>query len=48
MMFMEDGIEMETAASGGMMGGLKRMVTGKSFFINSFVHQGQGKLLGRN
>ncbi len=43
MMFMEDGIEMETAASGGMMGGLKRMVTGESFFITSFTHQGQGK-----
>lgn len=43
MMFMEDGIEMETAASGGLMGGLKRMVTGESFFITSFTHQGQGK-----
>ena len=43
MMFMEDGIEMETSASGGMMGGLKRMVTGESFFITSFTHQGQGK-----
>ncbi len=43
MMFIEDGIQMETAASGGLMGGLKRMVTGESFFITSFLHQGQGK-----
>jgi len=43
MMFMEDGIEMETGASGGLMGGLKRMVTGESFFITSFTYQGEGK-----
>lgn len=43
MMFMEDGINMQTGASGGLMGGLKRMVTGESFFITSFVHDGEGK-----
>ncbi len=43
MMYMEDGIEMETSATGGLMGGLKRMVTGESFFITSFVHKGEGK-----
>lgn len=43
MMFMEDGIEMETSTGGGLMGGLKRMVTGESFFITSFIHQGSGK-----
>ncbi len=43
MMFMEDGIEMQTSASGGLLGGLKRMVTGESFFITSFTHRGKGK-----
>jgi len=43
MMFMEDGIEMETGASGGLMGGIKRMVTGESFFITSFTNQGKDK-----
>ncbi|MFQ5737298.1 MAG: TIGR00266 family protein [Thermodesulfobacteriota bacterium] len=43
MMFMEDGIEMQTSASGGLMGGVKRMVTGESFFITSFTHQGEGR-----
>ncbi len=43
MMFMEDGIEMQTSTGGGMFSGLKRMVTGESFFITSFENQGQGK-----
>mgnify|MGYP006291160149 CR=1 FL=1 len=43
MMFMESGIEMQTAAEGGIFGGLKRMVTGESFFITSFLNNGQGK-----
>lgn len=43
MMFMEDGIEMQTGASGGLFGGLKRMVTGESFFITSFVNGGSKK-----
>ena len=43
MMFMEDGIEMQTSTGGGVFSGLKRMVTGESFFITSFVNQGEGK-----
>ena len=43
MLFMEEGIEMETSTGGGLMGGLKRKITGESFYITSFTHQGGGK-----
>ncbi len=43
MMYMEEGIQMQTGTDGGMFTGLKRMVTGESFFITSFLHTGQGK-----
>ncbi len=40
MTFMENGIEMQTKASGGLFGGFKRMVTGESFFITTFLNNG--------
>jgi uncharacterized protein (TIGR00266 family) len=40
MMYMEDGIRMQTDTGGGVFKGLKRMVTGESFFITNFVHEG--------
>lgn len=43
MTYMETGIEMETGTKGGFMKGLKRMVTGESFFITTFYNQGSGK-----
>jgi uncharacterized protein (TIGR00266 family) len=43
MMYMENGIEMLTSTGGGMLKGLKRLVTGESFFITSFTHRGSGK-----
>lgn len=43
MTYMTEGIEMQTSASGGIMGGLKRALTGESFFITSFINKGQGK-----
>ncbi len=43
MLYMEDGIEMQTSTGGGIFKGLKRMITGESFFITSFVHRGSGK-----
>ncbi len=43
MLFMEDGIEMQTSTGGGIFEGLKRMVTGESFFISSFMNNGVGK-----
>jgi uncharacterized protein (TIGR00266 family) len=43
MMYMEDGIEMQTAA-GGMFKGLKRMLMGESFFITSFLNSASKKV----
>lgn len=38
MMYMDEGIEMQTSTGGGIFAGLKRMVTGESFFISSFLN----------
>lgn len=43
MLYMEDGIQMQTSTGGGLFSGLKRMVTGESFFITSFINNGSGK-----
>ncbi len=43
MLYMEDGIEMQTTTGGGLFKGLKRMITGESFFITNFVYHGSGK-----
>jgi uncharacterized protein (TIGR00266 family) len=39
MMFMEAGIEMQTSTGGGLFKGFKRMITGESFFITTFLNQ---------
>lgn len=36
MMFMSDGIQMDTGTGGGIFAGLKRAVSGESFFITTF------------
>jgi uncharacterized protein (TIGR00266 family) len=41
--YMEPGIEMQTGTGGGVFRGLKRIVTGESFFITSFVNSGRDK-----
>jgi uncharacterized protein (TIGR00266 family) len=43
MMYMDSGIKMQTSTGGGLLKGLKRAVTGESFFITSFTHEGKGK-----
>ena len=43
MMYMVDGIEMQTSTGGGLFKGFKRMVTGESFFITTFLYNGKGK-----
>jgi len=43
MMYMEDGIAMQTGTGGGLFGGFKRMVTGESFFITTFMNSGSQK-----
>ncbi len=43
MLYMEKGIQMQTSTGGGIFKGLKRMITGDSFFISSFYNQGNIK-----
>lgn len=43
MIYMEDGIQMQTDTGGGLFKGFKRMVSGESFFITTFIHEGRGK-----
>jgi uncharacterized protein (TIGR00266 family) len=40
MAYMEDEIEMETTTGGGVLKGLKRAVTGESFFLPDFTNTG--------
>jgi len=43
MMFMEQGVEMNTEMQGGLFGGLKRMVAGESLFLVTFINNGRDK-----
>jgi len=43
MTYMEDGIEMQTGTGGGLFAGFKRMVTGESFFITTFMNSARQK-----
>ncbi len=43
MMYMEDDIEMQTNTGGGIFKGLKRMITGESFFITNYLNHGKQK-----
>lgn len=43
MMYMGEGIEMQTSTEGGLFKGFKRMITGESFFITTFLYNGRGK-----
>ncbi len=38
MIYMEQGIEMQTTTGGGIFKGLKRAITGESFFISTFLN----------
>jgi uncharacterized protein (TIGR00266 family) len=38
MMFMEDGIQMDTGTGGGILKGFRRMLTGDGFFITTFYN----------
>lgn len=39
MMYMEQGIKMQTGTGGGLFKGFKRMITGESFFITTFMNE---------
>ncbi|MGK7311123.1 MAG: TIGR00266 family protein [Candidatus Longimicrobiales bacterium M2_2A_002] len=43
MLYMTGGIEIQTSTGGGVFKGLKRVFTGETFFITSFLHTGTGK-----
>ncbi len=43
MLYMEQGIAMQTGTGGGLFSGFKRMLTGESFFITTFMNNGMGK-----
>lgn len=41
MMFMEDGVEMNTTTGGGLSAGFSRMLTGQNFFISDYTYTGE-------
>ena len=41
MMYMEEGIKMNTRVEGGIFSGLKRLVTGEKFFVSTFENKGR-------
>jgi uncharacterized protein (TIGR00266 family) len=43
MLFMEEGIEMQTTTGGGLFKGFKRMLTGESFFITTFLNNAKDR-----
>lgn len=43
MIYMTDGIEMQTSTGGGLFSGFKRMLVGEGFFITTYAHGGVGK-----
>lgn len=43
MLYMTQGVEVQTTTGGGMFKGLKRVFTGETFFITSFLYNGSGK-----
>jgi len=43
MMFLEEGIRVNTGTGGGFMKGLKRVLVGESFFITTFYNESSGK-----
>ncbi len=43
MMFMTDGLQMNTGTGGGLMKGVKRILSGESFFITTFKNTASGQ-----
>ncbi|MFQ5602090.1 MAG: TIGR00266 family protein [bacterium] len=43
MMYMTDGVNMNTGTGGGLLKGVKRILTGESFFITTFQYSGSGQ-----
>ena len=47
MLFMTEGIEMETTTGGGISSGFKRMLTGQNIFISDFSYNGAAGTTGQ-
>lgn len=43
MMYMDNGIDIQTMSGGGLFTGFKRIIAGESFFITTFLYKGRGK-----
>ena len=43
LLYMTEGVEMETSTGGGIGAGLKRMMTGENFFVSDFKYNGDKK-----
>ena len=43
MLYMEQGVDMQTTTGGGLLKGFKRMITGESFFITTFTNNASVK-----
>lgn len=43
MLYMDEGIQMQTSTEGGLFKGLKRALTGEGFFITNFVNGGKDR-----
>lgn len=43
MLYITDGVQIQTTTGGGVFRGLKRVFTGETFFITSFLYNGTGK-----
>ena len=43
MLYMDGGIEMQTSSGGGLFKGFKRMLTGESFFITTFLNNAKDR-----
>jgi uncharacterized protein (TIGR00266 family) len=43
MLYMEQGVDMQTTTGGGLLKGFKRMITGESFFITTFTNNANVK-----
>lgn len=43
MLYLTEGVEIQTSTGGGIFKGVKRVFTGETFFITSFLYNGRGK-----
>jgi uncharacterized protein (AIM24 family) len=46
MMYMTDGVEMNTTTGGGISSGFQRMMTGQNFFISDYSYKGEAGTSG--